>query len=174
MKQKIELRVNGKDHELFVEPWKTLLDVLRDDLGLTGGKSGCEDGNCGACTVILDGKAVKSCLLLAPQARGKEVLTIEGLGDEGNLHPLQRAFIDHFAVQCGFCTPGMILAAKALLDENPRATEEEIRRGLHGNICRCTGYVKIVEAVESARDRMAAMGAAPPERPRNTGDPHEI
>jgi len=174
MKQNIQLRVNGKDYELFVEPWKTLLDVLRDDLGLTGGKSGCDDGNCGACTVILDGKAVKSCLLLAPQARGKEVLTIEGLGDEGNLHPLQQAFIDHFAVQCGFCTPGMILAAKALLDENPRATEEEIRRGLHGNICRCTGYVKIVEAVESARDRMAPPEATSPERTRPTGDPHEI
>jgi aerobic-type carbon monoxide dehydrogenase small subunit (CoxS/CutS family) len=174
MKQRIELRVNGKDYELFVEPWKTLLDVLREDLGLTGGKSGCDDGNCGACTVILDGKAVKSCLLLAPQAKGKEVLTIEGLGEEGVLHPLQQAFIDHFAVQCGFCTPGMILMAKALLDENPRATEEEIRRGLHGNICRCTGYVKIVEAVESARDRMAAVEGAPPELPRGTGDPHEI
>ena len=174
MKQRIELRVNGRNYELFVEPWKTLLDVLREDLGLTGAKSGCDDGNCGSCTVILDGKAVKSCLLLAPQAKGKEVLTIEGLGEEGNLHPLQQAFIDHFAVQCGFCTPGMILTAKALLDENPRATEEEIRLGLHGNICRCTGYVKIVEAVESARDRMAAMGAAPPERPRHTGDPHEL
>ncbi len=174
MKQKIELRVNGKDYELFVEPWKTLLDVLREELGLTGGKAGCDDGNCGACTVILDGKAVKSCLLLAPQAKGKEVLTIEGLGKEGNLHPLQQAFIDHFAVQCGFCTPGMILTAKALLDENPRATEEEIRRGLHGNICRCTGYVKIVEAVESVRDRMAAMEAGPPRRPDGTGDPHEI
>jgi len=174
MKQRIQLRVNGKEYELFVEPWKTLLDVLRDDLGLTGGKSGCDDGNCGACTVILDGKAVKSCLLLAPQAKGKEVLTIEGLGKEGMLHPLQQAFIDHFAVQCGFCTPGMILAAKALLDENPRATEEEIRRGLHGNICRCTGYVKIVEAVESARDRMASTEATSSKRPRPTGDPHEI
>ena len=102
MKQRIELRVNGKDYELFVEPWKTLLDVLREDLGLTGAKSGCDDGNCGACTVILDRKAVKSCLLLAPQAQSKEVLTIEGLGKEGDLHPLQQAFIDHFAVQCGF------------------------------------------------------------------------
>jgi aerobic-type carbon monoxide dehydrogenase small subunit (CoxS/CutS family) len=174
MKQRIELRVNGRDYELLVEPWKTLLDVLREDLGLTGVKAGCDDGNCGACTVILDGKAVKSCLLLAPQARGKEVLTIEGLGEEGNLHPLQQAFIDHFAVQCGFCTPGMILTAKALLDENPRVTEEEIRRGLRGNICRCTGYVKIVEAVESARDRMAAMAAAPSKRAGGTGDPHGL
>ena len=174
MKQRIELRVNGKDYELFVEPWKTLLDVLREDLGLTGAKSGCDDGNCGACTVILDGKAVKSCLLLAPQVQGKEVLTVEGLGKEGDLHPLQQAFIDHFAVQCGFCTPGMILTAKALLDENPRATEEEIRRGLHGNICRCTGYVKIVEAVESVRDRMAATEAAPPKSPDGKGARHEI
>src|SRR4030042_3079504 len=154
MKQKIELRVNGKIREVFVEPWKTLLEVLREELGLTGAKRGCDDGNCGACTVIVDGKAIKSCLILAPQARGKEILTIEGLGSEGNLHPLQQAFIDHFAVQCGFCTPGMILAAKALLDENPKAGEEEIREGLHGNICRCTGYTKIVEAIESARDTM--------------------
>lgn len=150
MKQRIELIVNGKRHELFVEPWKTLLEVLREDLGLTGAKRGCDDGNCGACTVILDGKAIKSCLMLAPQANGKEILTIEGLGTPENLHPLQQAFLDHFAVQCGFCTPGMILAAKALLDENPEVSEEDIREGLHGNICRCTGYVKIVEAVEAA------------------------
>jgi aerobic-type carbon monoxide dehydrogenase small subunit (CoxS/CutS family) len=104
---------------------------------------------------MVDGKAIKSCLMLVPQAKGKKILTIEGLGSEENLHPLQQAFIDYFAVQCGFCTPGMILAAKALLDENPNATEEEIREGLHGNICRCTGYVKIVEAIEAARDKMA-------------------
>lgn len=150
MKQRIELIVNGKRHELFVEPWKTLLEVLREDLGLTGAKRGCDDGNCGTCTVILDGKAIKSCLMLVPQANGKEILTIEGLGTPENLHPLQQAFLDHFAVQCGFCTPGMILAAKALLDENPEVSEEGIREGLHGNICRCTGYVKIVEAVEAA------------------------
>jgi aerobic-type carbon monoxide dehydrogenase small subunit (CoxS/CutS family) len=152
MKQKIEFEVNGKVQEVFVEPWKTLLEVLREELGLTGAKMGCDDGNCGACTVLVDGRAVKSCLLLAAQARGKKILTIEGLGSEGNLHPLQQAFIDHFAVQCGYCTPGMILTAKALLDENPGATEEDIRDYLHGNICRCTGYVKIVEAVEAARD----------------------
>ena len=157
MKRRIELNVNGKVYEVFVEPWRTLLDVLREELGLTGAKEGCDDGNCGACTVILDGKAIKSCLMLAPQARGKKILTIEGLGSEKNLHPLQQAFIDHFAVQCGFCTPGMILAAKALLDEKPDATEEEIRRGLHGNICRCTGYVKIVEAVETVRDKLKAI-----------------
>jgi aerobic-type carbon monoxide dehydrogenase small subunit (CoxS/CutS family) len=158
MRQKFELNVNGKVHEVFVEPWRTLLDVLRDDLGLTGAKRGCDDGNCGACTVLLDGKAVKSCLILVPQARNRSILTIEGLGNEENLHPLQQAFIDHFAVQCGFCTPGMILTAKALLAENPKATEEDIRHGLHGNICRCTGYAKIVQAVLAARDRLAGMG----------------
>jgi aerobic-type carbon monoxide dehydrogenase small subunit (CoxS/CutS family) len=155
MKQRIELNVNGKVYEVFVEPWKTLLEVLREELGLTGAKRGCDDGNCGACTVILDGKAIKSCLMLVPQAKGKTILTIEGLGSEKNLHPLQQAFIDHFAVQCGFCTPGMILTAKALLEEKPEATEEDIRQGLRGNICRCTGYLKIVEAVEAARDTMA-------------------
>lgn len=154
MKQKIELEVNGKTHEVFVEPWKTLLEVLREDLGLTGAKMGCDDGNCGACMVIVDGQAIKSCLMLALQAGGKQILTIEGLGSAENLHPLQQAFIDHFAVQCGYCTPGMIMTAKALLDEKPEATEEDIRENLHGNICRCTGYVKIVEAVEAARDRM--------------------
>jgi aerobic-type carbon monoxide dehydrogenase small subunit (CoxS/CutS family) len=155
MKQKMELQVNGRIYEVFVEPWKTLLEVLREELGLTGAKMGCDDGNCGACTVIVDGKAIKSCLMLVPQAKGKKILTIEGLGSEENLHLLQQAFIEYFAVQCGFCTPGMILAAKALLDENPNATEEEIREGLHGNICRCTGYVKIVEAIEAARDKTA-------------------
>ena len=155
MKQKMELQVNGRVYEVFVEPWKTLLEVLREEVGLTGAKMGCDDGNCGACTVIVDGKAIKSCLMLVPQAKGKKILTIEGLGSEEDLHPLQEAFIEYFAVQCGFCAPGMILAAKALLDENPNATEEEIREGLHGNICRCTGYVKIVEAIEAARDKMA-------------------
>ena len=158
MKQKIQFEVNGKAQEVIVEPWKTLLDVLREDLGLIGAKRGCDDGNCGACTVIVDGQAIKSCLMLAPQARGKKILTIEGLGSEDHLHPLQQAFIDHFAVQCGYCTPGMILSAKALLDENPRATEEDIRENLHGNICRCTGYVKIIDAIEAARDVMAKKG----------------
>ncbi len=116
---------------------------------------GCETGNCGTCTVLVDGKAIKSCMLLAMKARGKEILTIEGLkGKEDALHPLQKAFIDHFAVQCGYCTPGMILAAKALLDENPNPTEEEVRQGLSGNLCRCTGYKKIVEAVLAAGERI--------------------
>jgi aerobic-type carbon monoxide dehydrogenase small subunit (CoxS/CutS family) len=155
MKRKMEFEVNDTVQEVIVEPEKTLLEVLREDLGLTGAKKGCDDGNCGACTVILDGKAVKSCLMLALQARGSKILTIEGLGSAESLHPLQQAFIDHFAVQCGYCTPGMILSAKALLDENPQAGEEDIRENLHGNICRCTGYVKIIEAVEAARDVLA-------------------
>ncbi len=149
MKQEIKLKVNGAIYPVYVEPWKSLLDVLRDDIGLTGVKLGCGAGDCGACTVLVDNKAVNSCLMLAPQAQGKEITTIEGLEGEEGLHPLQQAFVDYFAVQCGFCTPGMILSAKALLDKNPHPTEEEIRVSLSGNLCRCTGYVKIVEAVLS-------------------------
>ncbi|OGP74527.1 MAG: hypothetical protein A2W09_00350 [Deltaproteobacteria bacterium RBG_16_50_11] len=151
MKKLLTLRVNGEDHEVFTEPWKTLERVLRDDLDLTGVKEGCNTGNCGVCTVLIDGKAVKSCLVLASHVQGKDILTIEGLSKNG-LHPLQQAFIDYFAIQCGFCTPGMVLAAKALLDENPHPTEEEVKLGLSGNLCRCTGYVKIVEAVLAAAE----------------------
>lgn len=147
MKQLLKLRVNGEEYEASVEPWKSLADVLRDELNLTGVKIGCNEGNCGSCTVIIDGNLVKSCLMLAPQAKGKEILTIEGLSKGSKLHPLQEAFIEHFAVQCGFCTPGIILAAKGLLEENPDPTEKEIREWLDGNLCRCTGYVKIVEAI---------------------------
>ena len=154
MKQNLELKVNGKRYEVFVEPWRSLAEVLREELGLTGLKIACDTGNCGACTVLIDGKAVKSCIMLAQQAKGKEIITIEGLATEAGLHPLQEAFIEHFAVQCGFCTPGMILKAKALLDENPGATEDEIRSGLSGNLCRCTGYVKIVEAVMAAQEKV--------------------
>ncbi len=154
MRQNLELKVNGQLYEVFAEPWRTLAEVLRDELGLTGVKVACDTGNCGSCTVLIDGKAVKSCLMLSPQAKGKEILTIEGLATEEGLHPLQEAFIEHFAVQCGFCTPGMILKAKALLDENPDATEDEIRAGLSGNLCRCTGYVKIVEAIMAAKEKM--------------------
>ena len=154
MKQVIRFIVNGTDAEVFVEPWRTLADVLREELGMTGLKVGCDRGNCGTCTVIMGGKSVRSCLVLAPQAEGCEIVTIEGLSDNGRLHPLQEAFIEHFAVQCGFCTPGMILSAKALLDENPDADEEDIRKALKGNLCRCTGYKKIVEAILAARDRM--------------------
>jgi carbon-monoxide dehydrogenase small subunit len=150
MKQLIKLRVNGVDEEVFVEPWWSLAQALREELNSTGTKIGCDTGNCGACTVLVDGKVVKSCLLLAVKAKGKEILTIEGLTENGKLHPLQEAFIEHFAVQCGYCTPGMIMAAKDLLDENPDPTEEEVREALRGNLCRCTGYVKIVEAVLAA------------------------
>ena len=153
MSQKIKFKVNGVMEEVNVEPGWSLAYVLREVLNLTGTKVGCETGNCGTCTVLVDGKAIKSCLLLAVKAKGKEIVTIEGLkGKQGGLHPLQEAFMDHFAVQCGYCTPGMILSAKALLDENPNPTEEEVRRGLSGNLCRCTGYVKIVEAVLAAKE----------------------
>ncbi len=152
----ISFEVNGRPYNIHVEPYKTLLEVLRDDLNLTGAKKGCDDANCGACTVIMNGKAVKSCSMLIGQARDAKIQTIEGLETEKGLHPLQQSFVDHFAIQCGFCTPGMIMSAKAILDENPKATEEDIREGMHGNLCRCTGYVKIVEAVEAARDQMAS------------------
>jgi aerobic carbon-monoxide dehydrogenase small subunit len=152
MKQLLRFRVNGEDYEVFIEPWKSLADVLRDELNLTGVKIGCNEGQCGSCTVLIDGKPVKSCLVLAPKVNGKEILTIEGLAKDGSLHPLQEAFMKHFAVQCGFCTPGFILAAKGLLDENPDPTEEEVRKWLAGNLCRCTGYVKIIEAVLAAAE----------------------
>ncbi|MFC1904887.1 (2Fe-2S)-binding protein [Chloroflexota bacterium] len=156
MKQPLTLRVNGEVYQIFVEPWKLLAEVLREELELTGTKQGCNTGSCGSCTVLIDGKAVKSCLVLAHQAEGREILAIEGLAEGKNrLHSLQEAFIEHFAVQCGFCTPGMILSAKALLDENPNPTEEEVKAALGGNLCRCTGYVKIVEAILSARDEIA-------------------
>lgn len=150
MKQLIQLRVNDELHEVAAQPWRTLLEVLRAELGLTGAKRACETVDCGACTVLVDGKAVTSCLVLAVEAQGKEILTIEGLAKDGQLHPLQSAFVEHGGIQCGFCTPGMILSAKALLDENPEPTEEEVRRAIAGNLCRCTGYVKIVEAIVAA------------------------
>lgn len=150
LKQLIELRINGEVREVVVEPRTTLLHALREDLGLTGTKEGCNEGDCGACTVLANGKPVCSCLTLAIEAQGKEILTIESLDQNGRLHPLQQAFLDHYAVQCGFCTPGMILSAKALLDRKPQPTEEEVREAISGNLCRCTGYVKIVEAILSA------------------------
>ena len=153
MNYELNLTVNGENYKLPVPPYRTLLEVLREYLGLTGAKSACATGKCGACTVILDGKSVKSCLILALQADSKEVLTIEGLADNDELHPLQKAFIEHGAMQCGYCTPGMILSAKALLDENSCPTEDEIRDALVGNICRCTGYVKIVEAISAVANR---------------------
>ncbi len=156
MKHPLELKVNGEIREILVKPWWTLAEVLRYELGLPGTKTGCEMGHCGVCTVLINGKAVKSCLVLAQQAAGKDIVTIEGLAQNGQLHPVQQAFVDHFAVQCGFCTPGMILSAVALLDENPNPNEEEIRAAIAGNLCRCTGYVKIVEAIVAARDRLSA------------------
>ncbi len=147
MKRLIKLTVNGQEQQVTVEPRQTLLDTLRYDLGLTGTKDGCGDGNCGSCTVLIDGQAVNSCLVFAVEVAGREITTIEGLAQEGELHPLQQAFIDEGAVQCGFCTPGMILAAKALLDSNPQPTEDEIRLAIAGNLCRCTGYDKIVRAI---------------------------
>lgn len=155
MRQVVKLKVNGIEEEVFVEPWWSLARVLREELGLTGVKIGCDTGMCGVCIVLVDGKAVKSCLFLAVKAKGKDIITIEGLaGDNGKLHPLQEAFIEHFAVQCGYCTPGMIISAKALLEENPAPTEEEVKKGLSGNFCRCTGYTKIIEAVLAAGDKM--------------------
>lgn len=146
----IRLTVNGDDYEVAVPPNKTLLETLRNDLGLTGAKEGCQDGTCGSCTVLLDGKPVRSCLILAAEAEGKDILTVEGLAQGGKLNPIQEAFVNYGAVQCGFCTPGMIMAAKALLDTNPSPTEAEVRRAISGNLCRCTGYVKIVEAIGAA------------------------
>ncbi len=139
--------VNGESVTLNVPPFATLLDVLRDHLELTGTKYGCGEGECGACSVILDGKVVNACLVPALDCEGAEVLTIEGLASNGKMHPLQQAFVDQGAVQCGFCTPGMIMAAYALLDVNPSPTEDDVKRGLEGNLCRCTGYRKIVDAV---------------------------
>jgi len=149
-KLEIELNVNGKVLAISVSPQKTLLEVLREDLGLTGTKEGCSEGECGVCTVLLDGLPVRSCLLLAVDVRGRKITTIEGLAQGDKLHPLQTAFIEQGAIQCGFCTPGMILSAKALLDQNPSPSEEEIRVGLSGNLCRCTGYIKIFRAVQAA------------------------
>ncbi len=149
MKQ-VMLTVNGKSYELSVSPWRTLLEVIREDLGLTGTKEGCHLGECGACTVIMDGKTVNSCLVLATEADGKQVTTIEGLADGDKLHPVQQAFVDHGGLQCGFCTPGMIMSAKVLLDEKPDPSEEEIKRAIAGNMCRCTGYTKIIESIKAA------------------------
>lgn len=154
MKQLIALKVNGESYEVAVEPRMTLLEVLRDVLGLTGTKNGCSLGNCGSCTVLLNGKPVVSCLVLAVEAQGKEIVTIEGLAQNGKLHPIQQAFIDHGALQCGFCTPGMILSAKALLEENPNPTADEVKEAISGNLCRCTGYTDAVNAVLDAVGRM--------------------
>lgn len=150
MKRLIKLEINGEYFDLAIEPTAYLIDVIRESVGLTGTKKGCGIGDCGACTVLIDGKPALSCLTLALACTGKAITTIEGLSSGTELHPVQRAFIDKGAVQCGFCTPGMVLSSKALLDENPHPSQDEIKTALAGNLCRCTGYAKIVEAVEHA------------------------
>jgi len=150
-KKTLSFILNGELTEVEIEPHLTLLQVLRDKLELTGTKEGCGMGECGACTVLLDGKTINSCIFPALEAQGKSVTTIESLTDgQGNLHPIQKAFVEYGAIQCGFCTPGMVLSAKALLDENPKPTEEEIRAGIAGNLCRCTGYLQIIQAIKAA------------------------
>jgi len=151
--------LNGETIDVSVAPYKTLLEVLREDLGHTGTKHGCELGECGACAVLLDEKPVLSCLVLAQECEGRRILTVEGLGCDGQLHPLQDAFADLGAAQCGYCTPGILLTAKALLDQNPHPTRDQIREALSGNLCRCTGYLQIFEAVEAAILKISARGA---------------
>ncbi|MDP2899827.1 MAG: (2Fe-2S)-binding protein [Candidatus Bathyarchaeota archaeon] len=155
---KIAINVNGKQQRFDVEPHTLLLNLIRDEMSLTGTKYGCGIGECGACTVLLDGNAVLACMMLAVDADGHRVDTVEGLSDWGKLHPIQQAYLDEGAVQCGFCTPGFIMSTKALLDKNPNPNEAEIREYLNGNICRCTGYVNIVKAVQSAAAKMKGPG----------------
>jgi aerobic-type carbon monoxide dehydrogenase small subunit (CoxS/CutS family) len=150
MKRKIRLLVNEQEYELLVGPNKTLLDVLRDDLGLTGTKRGCDSGECGACTVLLEGIPVLSCITLACEVEGKRIQTIEGMAKNGELHPVQKAFVEYGAIQCGFCTPGMVLSAVALLKRNKTPNTAEIKKAISGNLCRCTGYIKIIEAIQKA------------------------
>ncbi|MFO7985295.1 MAG: (2Fe-2S)-binding protein [Desulfatiglandaceae bacterium] len=152
MKRMICLTINGKEYELAVAPNMTLADLLREELLLTGTKKGCEMGECGTCTVIMNGRAVNSCLILAVQAAGKDITTVEGLETEDGLHPLQEKFIENGAIQCGFCTSGMLLSAKTLLDRNPKPGEQEIRTAISGNLCRCTGYQKIVESIKDVSE----------------------
>ena len=159
-KHRIQATINGEPVEFLAGPTQTLLDALRDELGLTGSKEGCGSGDCGACSVTLDGALVCSCLVLAPEANGRHITTIEGLASGSTLHPLQQQFLEHAALQCGFCTPGFLVSAKALLDKNPNPTEIEIRYALAGNLCRCTGYDKIVRAVQDAAAQMRAATAA--------------
>lgn len=151
----VAFMVNDEPQEVLVQPWQTLLDVLRDELGLTGTKEGCGNGNCGSCTVILNGRAIDSCCMLAAEVEGQEVITVEGLAKNGKLDPLQEAFIKHGALQCGFCTPGILTSARAFLNVNPHPTEQEIRLAIAGNLCRCTGYDKIVRAIQDVVVREA-------------------
>jgi carbon-monoxide dehydrogenase small subunit len=146
----IELKVNGENYQALIKPWRTLAEVLRDTLGLMGTKKSCNEGECGACTVIMDGRAVTSCLVLALDAQDKEILTIEGLSDGEKLDPIQESFLKHGGVQCGFCTPGMVMSAKALLNEKPNPTKQEAREAIAGNLCRCTGYQQIIDSILNA------------------------
>lgn len=155
MTRVIQLNVNGEICDVSVKPNETLLDVIRDRLELTGTKKGCDTGQCGSCTVLLEGKPINSCLVLAVEAHGKDILTVEGLAKNGQFHPLQEAFVQEGAVQCGYCTPGMLLSAKALLDDNPNPTEEKVKEAIAGNLCRCTGYVKIVKAILTAAQKIS-------------------
>ncbi len=159
-KTQVQARINGEEVVFLCEPNQTLLEVLREELGLTGTKEGCSNGNCGACNVILDGVLVNSCLVLAAEVEGKSITTVEGIAGPNGLHPIQQKFLQHAALQCGICTPGFIVAAKALLDHNPHPTEEEARRWLAGNLCRCTGYDKIIRAVLDAAQSMQTAPAA--------------
>lgn len=154
MERIIHLNVNDENYEVIARPRESLLDVLRNKLQLTGTKIGCNEGDCGACTVIMDGRTVNACLVLAVEAEGHSIITVEGLAKGPQMHPLQEAFIQHGGFQCGYCTPGMLLSAKALLDENPDPTDEEIRKGISGNLCRCTGYAKIVASIKHAAQSM--------------------
>lgn len=154
MKQDIILKVNGITYNISIEPHRTLVEVLREDLGLTGTKKSCNEGECGACTVLIDGEPAASCLILAVAAQGKEITTIEGLADGTKLHPLQEAFVKHMAIQCGFCTPGMVMVAKAFLDKNPNPAPIDVRKAISGNLCRCTGYQQIVDAIIAASQMM--------------------
>jgi len=153
-RMKVRIKVNGRWVERGTRPDRMLLDFLREDLGLTGTKKGCEEGECGACTIIMNGKTVLSCLIPAAKAEGAEILTVEGLAQNGELHPLQEAFWDGGAVQCGYCTPGMLLSAKALLDERPAPEVEVVKEAISGNLCRCTGYAKIIRAIQAASEKM--------------------
>ncbi len=150
MERIIHLNINDEEYQVIVRPRESLLDVLRNKLSLTGTKKGCNEGDCGACTILMGGRAVNACLVLAVEAEGQKIITIEGLANGPQLHPLQEAFVQYGGFQCGYCTPGMILAAKALLDENPDPTEDEIRKGISGNVCRCTGYTKIIQSIQEA------------------------
>jgi carbon-monoxide dehydrogenase small subunit len=162
MKRHIVVKVNGEEHEIEVQPNRLLLHALRDNLGLIGTKEGCSIGVCGACSVLVDGKLVSSCLTLAVACHGKEIITIEGLAEDGKLHPLQQAFLEYGGFQCGICTPGQIMAAKALLDDNPKPSEEEVKEWMVGNLCRCTGYYKILESIMAVVHNK--VGTAHPER----------